>query len=115
MPHVLLIEDDPALRLALHDFLVHSGFQVSLDAAGDAAAIDIIVCDYRLPGQTGTELIMGVRTRTGRSIPAIVLTGDSGLQAERDTAALGRAKFLLKPVRMEVLVAEVRALLNAAQ
>jgi two-component system, sensor histidine kinase len=117
MPHVLLIEDDPALRLAFRDFLIHSGFQVTASAADEVVPdVDIVVCDYRLPGgKRGTELIESVRARAARPIPAIVVTGDIGPQAARDTAALGNTKLLLKPVRMDVLVAEIRSLLNAGQ
>jgi len=117
MPHVLLIEDDQALRLAFRDLLIHSGFQVTASASDeDVVDIDIVVCDYRLAGnRKGTVLIEEIRARMSKPIPAIVVTGDFGAQAARDTAALGRAKLLLKPVPMDVLVAEIRALLNAAQ
>jgi DNA-binding NarL/FixJ family response regulator len=115
MPHVLLIEDDPALRLAFRDFLIHSGFQVTAITADEAAPDgDIVVCDYRLPGgKKGTEVIEMIRARLAQPIPAIVVTGDLGAQAARDAAALGNAKLLLKPVAMDVLVAEIRSLLNA--
>ena len=115
MPHVLLIEDDPALRLAFRDFLIRSGFEVTAVAADETVRdVDIVVCDYRLPGgKRGTELVQSVRGRAARPIPAIVVTGDSGQQAASDAAALGNARLLLKPVRMDVLVAEIRSLLNA--
>lgn len=112
---VLLIEDDPALTLAVRDYLAFAGFRVTtaVDAEADPD-VDVIVSDYRLPkGATGTDAIASLRARAARDIPAIVLTGDIRGDAARDAGRMKMVKLVLKPVRMDVLAREIGALLNA--
>lgn len=115
-PHVFLMEDDPALRLALRDYLTIMGFRVT--TAPDAESevpVDIVISDYRIPGgRTGADVIAEQRARAGRDIPAILLTGDVSGEAAQAVEGHSRTKMLLKPVRMDVLVNEICALLNAA-
>jgi DNA-binding response OmpR family regulator len=115
LPRVLLIEDDPALTRALHDYLSYSGFRVTTALNADADAdVDVIISDYRLPGSlTGTEAIAALRARAGRETPAILLTGDIRGDATHAAAQMNAVKLMLKPVRMEALVNEIRALLTA--
>ena len=112
--HIVLIEDDMALRRAIHDYLEYAGFRVSLgaEAVGTDTA-DAIVADYRLPGGLkGTDAIASVRRRAGRDVPALLMTGDVAGAAVHDAAAMTAVKLLGKPVGMDVLVREIRALLN---
>src|SRR5437016_6217803 len=77
---ILVIEDEPGIRLALKDELQFEGFDVELAEDGSAglAAIlrsppELIVLDLMLPGRNGFQICEEVRTR-GIRTPIIVLT-----------------------------------------
>jgi two-component system response regulator MtrA len=115
--HVLLIEDDPAIREGLELGLRHLGHVVSsapdgesgLRAAADEGP-DVIVLDVMLPGLDGFEVCR--RLRAGGTTPIIMLTARSddldvvaGLEAGADD-------YVAKPVRPRVLEARIKAVLR---
>jgi CheY-like chemotaxis protein len=87
-PHVLLIEDDAAVRAATHLLLRVAGYQVSV-AACIAEAVDrarqhddfeAVISDYHLSDtENGIEAIAAVRAIYGPSLRAILMSGDTGL------------------------------------
>jgi DNA-binding response OmpR family regulator len=117
VPHVLLIEDDPAIREGLQLGLGHLGHAVAVAADGEvglaAAASDppeVIVLDVMLPGLDGFEVCRRLRARS--ATPIIMLTARSddldvvaGLEAGADD-------YVVKPVRPRVLDARIKAVLR---
>ena len=115
--HVLLIEDDPAIREGLELGLRHLGYVVSSAPDGEsglhsAAAHnpDVVVLDVMLPGLDGFEVCR--RLRASGSTPIIMLTARSddldivaGLEAGADD-------YVAKPVRPRVLDARIKAVLR---
>lgn len=110
--NVALIEDNPMVRAALVMGLRSAGHEVIQAASGDALRAqlgevppDIVVSDYRLAeGETGFDAIALVRTELGKSIPAILITGDTDPKLMRSMANRGIV-VLHKPVEMETLIA----------
>lgn len=50
----------------------------------------MIIADYRLRGgERGTDAVQRLRAVLGRAVPAIILTGVTGLEWQREAAALG--------------------------
>ena len=79
--HLLLVEDEPALRTAVAEQLTDRGFTVEQADSGEAAlakladfAFDAIVTDLRMPGISGSELVDAAIERYP-DIVAIVVTG----------------------------------------
>lgn len=71
-------------------------------AAGDAP-VDLILADYRLgDGVTGLEAIEALCAHIGRSVPAIIVTGDTSPSRIREATAGGH-RILHKPVTGEEL------------
>jgi DNA-binding NarL/FixJ family response regulator len=116
---VLLVEDDAMVRdwvrLALRD----SEFRLAGEAESAAAAAelverrrpDVLLVDYRLPDQVGTELVRELRRR-GVTTPAVVMTANyrRGLnEAAREAGAQGSA---LKTGSAPELLATLRAVLE---
>lgn len=67
----------------------------------DHAPIDLIITDYRLEaGTTGLDAIKQMRLHLGRSVPAVILTGDTSPERLKDVAASGHL-LLHKPVDVE--------------
>ena len=77
--HLLVVDDDRAIRDLLTKFFVQHGYRVSVAAEGRAmqqvlqsARIDLIVLDVMLPGEDGLSLCR--RLRADSTIPIIMLT-----------------------------------------
>lgn len=116
---IMVVEDDPDLLELVAQMLRDNGHMVSCapDAAEalrliGAGAIrpDILLTDYNLPsGQSGVDLLMALRVRLQRPLPAIVLTGDISNIAE---AAIADADciHLMKPVNPAALLRAVESL-----
>jgi DNA-binding response OmpR family regulator len=110
---ILVVEDDEAMRELLRLHLSSAGYAV--EAAEDAieagyavlkGAPDLIVCDVSMPHMDGFELAAALRADGSvPRVPIIFLT--SAEEGEVRARELGAAEFLLKPVRLEELLAAV--------
>jgi DNA-binding response OmpR family regulator len=116
---ILLIEDESSVRSALTKLLKANGIDV-LSAATSESALDVIrqselrpdviVCDYNLRGSVnGIEAIRSVRKALDRSVPAIVVTGETRSSVMREITSTG-ASILIKPFRGQELVRLVNRL-----
>jgi len=118
--HVLVVDDDPALRELLHGYLGDNEMRVSAVANGeqmfevfDREAIDIVVLDLRLPGEDGMSLARRLRERA--SVPIVLLTGKAE-EADRVMGLeLGADDYVTKPFSPRELLARLRALLRRSQ
>ena len=114
---ILVVEDDPTLRLVLQDNLQSEGYQV--DAAADGVSAvrntqrmtpDLIVLDLTLPDCDGFELLPVLR-QTGQVL-IIVLTARTQQAEKVKGLALGADDYITKPFDPEELLARVRAVLR---
>uniref|UniRef100_UPI00260CE808 response regulator n=1 Tax=uncultured Parasphingopyxis sp. TaxID=1547918 RepID=UPI00260CE808 len=78
-PHILLVEDERAIREPLAEFIGRNGYRVtavseavSARKAIEAGAIDCVVCDIMMPGEDGLSLTRHIRETS--EIPVILLT-----------------------------------------
>jgi two-component system CheB/CheR fusion protein len=121
---ILLVEDEPELCELLGSVLKSQGHQVATVADGIAALDwiarggvqpDLILADHNLPrGLTGLQLIVKLREKLGRKIPAIVLTGDISTRTSRDVAG-EHCTLLNKPARLKELTCVIQRLLAQAE
>ena len=91
-PHILVVDDDPALRELLQGYLGEADMRVSAVDSGrrlfevfDQEAIDLVVLDLRLPGEDGLALARQLRERA--PVPVVLLTGRAE-EADRVIAAI---------------------------
>lgn len=119
-PHVLLVDDEEAIRAGLEPFLRRSGFAVTTAADGDEALTscarlrpDVVVCDVVMPRVDGREVVR--RLRAGGDWTPVILLTKVGESHERSAALEeGADDYLNKPFDPQELVARVRALLRRA-
>jgi signal transduction histidine kinase len=112
MFRVLLVDDEPSLRLTLTEFLKRAGYEVL--AAPDfqsalmlrSASFDIAVIDINLPGRSGIELLQMINSREPY-VPVIMITGEPNLSVFPEIVRAGAYDFLAKPVVKEVLLKAV--------
>lgn len=102
---VLMIDDDAAVREAMRTLLSQWGSECKVAENADEAlalchhfAPDVIISDYRLrDNDTGAKAITAIRNRLGRTIPAVLITGDTGPQRIREALSSG-IPLIHKPV-----------------
>ena len=122
---VLVIDDDDDARATMAATLHHAGASMTSAAAGDHALDDltqflpdVIVCDLRMPRLDGVMFIERLRERSlefGGRIPVIGVTAYPEAYSAEETAALGFAAFLPKPLDLERLCHAVQAVSRGAQ
>ncbi|HVH78895.1 MAG TPA: response regulator [Stellaceae bacterium] len=114
MPRILLVEDDPEVRLLVEHLLLDAEYEVdsSTTLGGgleliDSRDFDLVLADGRLEDGTGLRLADAARQR---SIPALIMTGYAFVLHEPGVDP-GDYDILLKPISPEELLeAVVRAL-----
>ncbi len=118
-PHVLVIDDDAAIRELVGEYLAQHDFRVSAAATGAqlldglrARVVDLVLLDLRLPGEDGMQLLRQLRAQS--QLPVIILTGRAE-EADRVMGLeLGADDYLTKPFSPRELVARIRTVLRRA-
>ena len=115
---ILLIEDEPGIRMAVKDELEFEGFQVRFAEDGLAGLDsilrnppDLIVLDLMLPGKNGFEICREIRER-GITTPVIVVTARGQEVDKIRGLELGADDYVTKPFSLAELVARIRAVLR---
>jgi two-component system, OmpR family, response regulator MprA len=119
-PHVLVVEDDKAVRESLRRSLEFNGYTVSLAGDGaDALAMigstrpDVVVMDVMMPRLNGLEATRALRA-AGNDVPIIVLTALDAVGDRVDGLDAGADDYLTKPFALPELLARLRALQRRA-
>ena len=107
--HLLLVEDEPALRAVVAEQLTVRGYTVDQASSGEAAiaklsdfAYDAIVTDLRLPGISGSSVIDAAVERYP-DIVAIVVTGYGTVKDAVEAIKHGASDFVSKPFQIDEL------------
>lgn len=114
---ILLVEDDPALRLLTARALRANGYDVRTAGTGaemwvmlDSAPADLIVLDIMLPGTTGIELFRKLRKE---SDTPVIFVSARGSEEDRVLGLeLGADDYLAKPFSTRELIARIGAVLR---
>ncbi len=108
--HLLIVEDEAALRTVVAERLGDSGFEVTQAANGEEAlqrladfAFDIVVTDLRLPGIDGGRVLDEALARYP-DIIGIVVTGFGTVKDAVDAIKRGAADFITKPFQFDELL-----------
>jgi len=119
--HILVVDDDPAMRDLVGTYLESHNYRVSMAAEGRAMTrilsgngVDLVLLDLKLANEDGFELMRGLGTSA--DVPIIVITGHRRDEADRVIGLeLGADDYLLKPFGLRELLARVRAVLRRAE
>jgi CheY-like chemotaxis protein len=115
---ILLVDDDPDVRLLTRTFLEHEGYSVFSSGDAERAVqifrsvpqIDLLVTDLYMPGQSGLELARELKA-IRNEVPVLLISG--GMLEEQQEARLRDEgwSFLSKPFGLPELLATVHRIL----
>lgn len=114
--HILVVDDDQAVRDSLARSMQYSGYEVStaadgLEALAKLSAIhaDAVVMDVMMPRLDGLETTRMLRS-TGNDVPILILTARDAVGDRVDGLDAGSDDYMVKPFALDELLARVRAL-----
>ena len=117
MTRILIVEDEPVIRGALRQLLERNEYRV--DDAGsvgeatdrfDLGVFDLILCDLRLPGAPGTEIIA-----SAGDTPVLIITSHASVRSAVDAMKLGAENYIAKPFDHDELLVLIRRILKQSQ
>lgn len=101
--HVLVVDDEGAIRYSVSKTLQRVGYNVNEAASGEEALeamkkqrYDVVLTDIRMPGLTGVELLKRIKDQAPDSI-VILMTGYASLGTAVEALRLGAHDYLIKP------------------
>jgi len=102
--HILVVDDDSALRSLLRVRLESTGHTVDTAENGwggltklEHADYDVVLLDYMMPGITGLMVLQHIQERHP-SVPVVMITGHTSSQVAAQALAVGTRACLVKPV-----------------
>lgn len=115
---VLIVDDEPGICNFVQKGLVKHFDLVEVAADADEAEtlrqrchFDLIISDIRLPGRSGVEWIKELRDHDS-STSVIFVTAHADMQTAIEALRAGASDFILKPFRMDQLLASVERCLE---
>ena len=107
---VLVVDDEPAIRQLLSSLLVRSGYLVETAGSAEEAAeklakgdFDAALCDIKLPGMNGIELLRRTR-QAGTDTTFIMVTAFASMDTAIEALKAGASDYIIKPVRNEEIL-----------
>jgi two-component system OmpR family response regulator len=115
---VLVVEDEERIRRDLAANLTGAGYLVEEAADGETACtvgetedFDAVVLDLGLPRMDGLQVLKRWR-EAGRDVPILILTARGSWTDRVEGIDAGADDYLVKPFRIEEVIARVRALIR---
>jgi len=106
---VLIVDDEPSVRLVFRTTLEAAGYEVAEAAEGGAALgalrdgpADLVFLDLRMPGMDGLEVLRRLR-EAGEDVPVVIVTAHGDVPNAVEAMKLGAIDFLAKPLTPEEL------------
>ncbi|MGC2164520.1 MAG: sigma-54 dependent transcriptional regulator [Gallionella sp.] len=107
---VLVVDDEPAIRQVVAAQLRKAGHNVEQAGDGESAVeriakgdVDIVLCDIKLPGLSGIEILRQVRT-SGTDTAFIMMTAFASVDTAIEAIKAGAADYMIKPLNNEELL-----------
>lgn len=126
VPTLLIVDDDPTVRLLTSSGLKKRGYQVIQAMDAEQAMLlmqdknpDLALVDVSMPGRNGFEFVQAVRNgeagNANRERPLLMLTGSDDVQSIDQAFTSGATDFITKPINLPLLVERVKYALRGAE
>ena len=110
---VLIIDDEPLMRLSMLDALKADGYEVDQAATGDEGIakiqngrFDLVITDLRMPGRDGLQVVQACQDHAPHS-EVIVITAHGSVDTAVQAMKLGAHDYVTKPFAMDELLLTV--------
>lgn len=117
-PHILVTDDEKAIRNTLQEILEFEDYKVSTVDSGQAALdflaqtdIDLMFLDIKMQGMDGLETLQAIREK-GYEFPVIMISGHGTIEIAVEATKMGAYDFLEKPPDLNRLLIAVRNALS---
>jgi len=119
MAKILVIDDEKGIRNTLREILEYEKFKVD-DAADGPAAIeltdkntyDVILCDIKMPGMDGMEVLDHLLSKT--DTPVIMISGHGNIDTAVEAIKKGAFDYIAKPLDLNRLLVTIRNAMDKA-
>ena len=113
--NILIVDDNAAIREAMHEFIELAGFSVFTASSGEEALellktnnISVVITDIVMPGMDGLELTGLIKKNY--DIDVIIMTGYADKYSYEDAISKGASDIIFKPLRLEELLLRLKRL-----
>jgi len=117
--HILLVEDDEAIREMVENFLLLEGFNVTTANNGEEAlqyclhhSFDLVILDIMIPKLNGLEVLKIIREQA--ALPIIIMSAKDSDVDKALGLGLGADDYIAKPFSMLEFSARVKAVIRRA-
>jgi CheY-like chemotaxis protein len=120
---IMVVDDDPLVLSTLRRLLEKKGYGViAFKSAAEAVenyrsgSVDLILCDVRMPGMDGIDLIRRLRGQdaaagTGRT-PVVFVTGYADEKASAEAESLKADEYILKPFDLDLICSTIEKVIR---
>ena len=119
--HILIIDDEPALRKTMARILQNAGLEVTTAESAEqgldylkSTEFDMILTDLRMPGMQGLDALKHIHANYP-TLPVILFTAQPDVNSAVDALRHGATDYMLKPIKPEVMIERTRAILLERQ
>lgn len=117
---VLVVDDDPVIRILVSECLSAKGYEVKVAEGGDQCfksleqeQPDIVVLDFFMPDMTGMDVLLKMRKDPSLAkLPILMLSADSESEKILKENNVHTDAFLQKPVGLDQIVKAVEGIAN---
>ncbi|MBK8499727.1 MAG: sigma-54-dependent Fis family transcriptional regulator [Flavobacteriales bacterium] len=118
MAHILIIDDEKAIRAALRDILEHEKHKVEEAEDGmaglekaKAGKFDLVLCDIKMPKMDGLEVLTKLQAHN-EELPVVMISGHGTIDTAVDALKKGAFDFIEKPPNISRILVSVRNALD---
>lgn len=118
---ILVVDDDPQLRLSFEKLLTEEGHTVLTAASGEAAVtlveekvLDLVIMDVRMAGMSGLEAFATIHAREPH-LPVIIMTAYGTTETAIEATRLGAFDYVLKPFEIPEILDLIDQALEAGR
>lgn len=114
MPHILIIDDERAIRNTLKDILEYEKYDITLAEDGEEAialckenTFDLALCDIKMPKVDGMEVLTEL-TANHPEITVVMISGHGDIETAVEALKRGAYDFISKPIDLNRLLITVK-------
>ena len=119
---ILVVDDEPDIRLLLKDILEDEGYQVDVAeharAANQIRSVskpDLVLLDIWMPEVDGVTLLKEWKTNQDDTCPVVMMSGHGTVETAVEATRYGAFDFIEKPLSMAKLLSTVRSALSSVR